>query len=274
MKPHLPLAPVRCALITDSHLGPSRDSELHGHRPYDRLRQALRTIAELPTAVDLVLHCGDLSQDRSPESYALAHELVRELLRDTGVPVYFLMGNHDSVELLHREFAVPVRTYPDKAMSADFSFTVGHQRFVVLDSWHANTHDPLGFVTASQLVWLEETLGESTAAGEKAVVCVHHAPIPTGSPWLDANMIITNGEDLHRLLARYSPAVGIVVHGHLHRAMTVVRDGVVYAGAPSVVWQYLWEPWRTEPEQDPLTPPMYTLLECFPDRIQLAAYPI
>ena len=270
MKPHPSAAPVRCALITDSHLGPNRNTSLYGHLPYDRLCQALRTIAGLPTPVDLILHCGDVSQDRSPESYAL----VRELLDEIGVTCRFLMGNHDSIELLHRELGVPLQSYPDKPVSADYAFSVRGQRFVALDTRHADTRDPLGFVTASQRAWLEEQLGEVKAAGGKAVICLHHAPLPTGSPWLDANMIITNGEELHRLLARSVSSVGLVVHGHLHRAMTMVRDGVVYAGAPSVVWQYLWEPWRTEPAQDPVTPPMYTLLECFADRIQLVAYPI
>ena len=273
MKPHLPTRPLRCALITDSHLGPSRDTALSGHRPYDRLQQTLRTIAELPTPVDLVLHCGDVSQDRSPESYALVRELFGTLLREMQIPCQFLMGNHDSLELLRREFGVPVRSYPDKEISADYEYTIGSQRFFMLDTRHQDTRDPLGFVTAGQLAWLEQRLVASTAEGSRAVVCLHHAPLPTGSPWLDANMIITNGEELHRLLARCASAVHVVVHGHLHRAITVIRDGVVYAGAPSVVWQYLWEPWRTEPAVDPVTPPMYTLLECFPDRVQLTAYP-
>ena len=261
---------ARCVQITDSHVAADRGFSLHGHTTYDALQRALDAIASLPYPPDCIIHTGDVSQDRSRESY----RHVRELVDGYPIPIYYLNGNHDDALLLHEELGVPVRSYPDKPTSADYRFRVGGQEFVVVDSWHPDSRDPLGYLSDHQLAWVDAALDELAERRERAVVCIHHAPMPTGSPWLDENMVITNGDALHAVLSRYRETVATVIHGHLHRALSVVRDGITYASSPSVVWQYLWEPWRQDPAPDSATPPMYTLVDCYADRVLLSFYPV
>ena len=258
----------RCVQITDSHIAADRAFSLHGHTTCDALGRVLDAIAALPEPPDCVIHTGDVSHDRSLDSY----RLIRDLVRDYPIPIYYVNGNHDDVHLLHSELGTPVRSYADKAMSADYRFTAGRQEFIALDSWHPELRDPLGFLSEDQLVWIEDQLRGLAERRGRAILCIHHVTLPVGSSWLDANMVITNGEALHALLVRYQHTIAAVIHGHLHRGMSIIRDGITYASAPSIVWQYRWEPWRSRPSADPDAPPMLTYIDCYEDRVQLSWY--
>ncbi len=259
---------ARIVQISDSHLGPDRDFTLYGFRPFDALERVVTALKSMLQPPDCIIHTGDMSQDRSRDSYALLNKIIA----DCPIPIYYLNGNHDSAELMHELLGVPVRSYPDKPVSVDYRLEIGGQPLLMLDSRHPDHRDPLGYLNRQQLAWLDSELAEIAVTGQRALVCIHHAPFPIGSPWFDANMILENGDELHPVLAARRLSVHAVIHGHLHRSMTIVRDGVVYAGSPSITWHYLWEPWRTAPATDPATPPMYTVIDCFADRVQLSHY--
>ena len=95
MQPHLTFVQ-----ITDSHLGPARDYSYFGHFPYRTLARAIDLINAMPQLPDFVVHTGDVSNDCSAESYALAAELLGRLR----VPLYLLSGNHDDRALLRRAY--------------------------------------------------------------------------------------------------------------------------------------------------------------------------
>jgi 3',5'-cyclic-AMP phosphodiesterase len=259
---------LRCAILSDSHLTGDPEFSLYGVRPHRSVARAIAYLTSLDEAIDCIVHLGDLAQDRRRESYRAAHAL----LRDCPIPTYFVAGNHDDANYLSEEFGTPLRSYPGKAVSADYTFRVRDHRFIVLDTWHPDEPDPRGRVTAEQLEWLDGEL--ASLAPERTVLFLHHLPLPMGSPWLDEHMIIANGDELHRVLAARRDRLHLVVHGHLHRGTTIVRDGVCYSGVPSVVWQYSWESWRSAPEPDLATPPSYSLLEFVGERCQLVHFPV
>lgn len=60
---------ARCVQITDSHVAAERGFSVHGHTTYD-------AIASFPHPPDCIIHTGDVSQDRSRESYRHVRELV------------------------------------------------------------------------------------------------------------------------------------------------------------------------------------------------------
>ena len=91
MQPHLTFVQ-----ITDSHLGPARDYSYFGHFPYRTLARAIDLINAMPQLPDFVVHTGDVSNDCSAESYALAAELLGRLRG----PLYLLSGNPDDRALL------------------------------------------------------------------------------------------------------------------------------------------------------------------------------
>ncbi len=79
-RPAAPRVTVRVATAGDIHAGREEDR--------DRLRQAFADVAE---RVDVILLAGDLTTHGEPEQGAL----VADAVRDVGVPVLAVLGNHD-----------------------------------------------------------------------------------------------------------------------------------------------------------------------------------
>jgi 3',5'-cyclic AMP phosphodiesterase CpdA len=236
--------------ITDSHLGPARDFEKHGVRPYDCLDRFVTLFNDMEPP-DFLIHTGDVSDDGSPASY----DLAREILARVNVPVYFVNGNHDSVATL-RDMMDPAATAhsadPDAPLS--YTFDVKGERFLVLDAFSETVPQPLGFMSESQLVFLRAEVESGTLP---LTVFVHYPPFPMGSPWLDEHMPITNGDALHAALLPARDRLRGVFGGHLHRPVQTVRDGITYCTAASVAFQYTWQRWEDLPLYDPATPPGY-----------------
>ncbi|UGA38629.1 metallophosphoesterase [Chromobacterium haemolyticum] len=87
---------MRAAQISDTHLFAEAGGQLMGYdtyREFDRVLEQLerRHAAEL----DAILVTGDISQDESAASY----ERFAQRLERTGLPVYWLAGNHDAAPL-------------------------------------------------------------------------------------------------------------------------------------------------------------------------------
>ncbi|MCA9707131.1 MAG: hypothetical protein KDK70_14865, partial [Myxococcales bacterium] len=91
-----------------------------------------------------------------------------------------------------------------------------------------------GRIGSAQLDWLARVLADH--ARTPTVVFVHHAPIPTGHPKMDA-MGLLDAEALERALAG-APWVRAVCHGHVHRDLEGHLGAVPVHGAPSTAFQF------------------------------------
>jgi 3',5'-cyclic AMP phosphodiesterase CpdA len=251
MQPHLTFVQ-----ISDTHIGASAAYRYHGLDPARHLEQAVAAINAFAQPPAFVLHTGDLSTDRSPESYALAARLLGALR----VPLYVVMGNHDDRALLRRHFDVPPSRLPGAGAPLDYTFEVQGEWFVVLDGWDPDVADPLGKLSAEQLSWLGE---QAAPDGPPLTVAIHYPLLEMGSPWLDAHMILTNGAALHEALLPARQRLRAVLGGHLHRPSQIVREGITYLSGPSTVLHYAWTPWESLPTVDAETAPGYNLLQYF-----------
>jgi len=213
MQPHLTFVQ-----ITDSHLGPARDYSYFGHFPYRTLTRAIDLINAMPQLPDFVVHTGDVSNDCSAESYALAAELLGRLR----VPLYLLSGNHDDRALLRKVLDAPPAPDGDPDAPLDYAFEVKGERFLALDGRTPEVRDPLGKLSAAQLARVR---AEAEADGPQLTVLLHYPPFPMGSPWLDENMPLVNGEELQAALLPAQHRLRGVFCGHLHHLFLRAEHG-------------------------------------------------
>ncbi|MBV8582347.1 MAG: metallophosphoesterase, partial [Candidatus Eremiobacteraeota bacterium] len=88
------------AQITDMHVR-RRGLMLH-HMPHVKrpLRRALAAIADWSERPACIVATGDLTQSGTPEEY----RTLREILRESEIPVFLVPGNHDRRDALRAGF--------------------------------------------------------------------------------------------------------------------------------------------------------------------------
>lgn len=237
-------SPLRIVQITDLHLKAKPGSRLWGADVDAGLSAVLDRIQEKHPAPDFILATGDLVGD-DPEAY----DRMRELLKPLGTPVYCLPGNHDFPALMGQVLRRgPVRK--------ERYLTAGNWQFVLLDSSFPGTPD--GHLAYDELALLDTVLAAHPEL--HTLVCLHHNPVPTDTPWLDT-MTVSNGAALFAVLDRH-PRVRAVVWGHIHGAFDARRGSVRLLGTPATCVQF--KPRVPEPRVDDL-PPGYRWFECHPD---------
>lgn len=167
------------------------------------LKTAVAAVAALDPAPDAVVVTGDLADTGDPREYAL----VRELLEPLAMPVHVLPGNHDDVAALEAAFGRPV----------EYAVDAGPLRLVAVDT--TIPAEDGGRIPVDRLA---ARLNDA----KPTIIAMHHPPLTTGVPAMDALGIPhTDRAALAELLARH-PQVKRIVSGHVHRAMAGALGGV------------------------------------------------
>ncbi len=212
---------IRILQFTDTHLHADPGRELYGVNTDQSLSHVLDKSAEEHPAPDLILLTGDLVHDGSIDGYARLEQHIGRL----GVAAYSLAGNHDAPATMTRLF----RGQP-----------VHYRDFVVIGGWRLvflNSHLPgsdAGELGTDQLAHLESLL--ASAHGQHVLLCLHHQPVPIGSPWIDS-IGLRDAASLWQVVQRYAVVRGIL-WGHIHQAYTGEKHGVRLIGSPSTCMQF------------------------------------
>jgi 3',5'-cyclic-AMP phosphodiesterase len=211
-----------------------------GCDPVSALAAAVEAVQALRPRPDAVLVSGDLAEHAEDGEY----DQVRELLAPIDAPIHVLAGNHDDRAALRRHFDVPgVNGEP-----VQYAAELGPLRLVVLDTTRPG-EDP-GALDEERLSWLDAELESAPEA--PTVLAMHHPPLITGIPVLDA--IGLPARDCRALAAVVDrhPQVRRLVAGHMHRAITAVLAGRAVLAVPSTYMQarldFLAERLETVPE--------------------------
>ena len=226
--------------FTYTHLLGTPGAAVRGVATDTTLVRCLKHARRLHPSPRALLLTGDLVQD-DPTGYAR----VREHFAGSGVPVHVLPGNHDLPADLRAALAGPPFVH-------DLANRYGSWLVVMLDSTVSGANH--GHLLVDELERLDQTLVQN--AGANALVCLHHHPVPHGSPWLDA-LMLDNAPELFEVLARH-PQVRGLLWGHVHQALDGVRGHVRLMGTPSTCMQF-------EPDADEFNvdsrPPAYRWLQ-------------
>lgn len=211
---------MRLLQFTDTHLPGTPGVAVRGVATDATLAHCLAHARRHHPPPQALLLTGDLVQDDS-NGYAR----VREHFAGAGVPVHCLPGNHDLPAELRAALADPPFVH-------DLANRYGDWLIVMLDSTVAGANH--GRLSAAEMTRLDAALTRNADA--HALVCLHHHPVPHGSPWLDA-LMLDNAPDLFAVLERH-PRVRGLLWGHVHQPLDAMRGVMHLMGTPSTCMQF------------------------------------
>ncbi len=184
---------------------------------------AIARVQGLTPAPDLVLLTGDLVDTGAAAEY----QQLAALLAPLAMPIYAIIGNHDSRDAL-RATPGPIRPI---AAEGDWRGVVEGWplRLVLVDS--VCDGQSAGVLGPDRLAWIDARLTEDR---RPTVLALHHPPFDTGlgGPDLPAEDLTRFG----RLMDRH-PHVERVLAGHIHRPVTVRLGHTIAMTAPSTAHQ-------------------------------------
>ena len=212
---------IRIVQITDSHVYGTADQQFKGMDTATSLEQVVNVVKQDTEVPDLILATGDLVHDPTTEAYSN----LRRILQSVQLPVFCLPGNHDRPAMMDDLLNTGT-------LSTCKSISCGEWEFCLLDSVLEDNEK--GYLGAAELEFLQTRLAVSTA--EYMVICLHHQPLPIGSPWMD-EMKVGNGDDLLQMI-RGKPQVKCVLWGHIHQEFTSQLGQVLMLGSPATSIQF------------------------------------
>ncbi|UUX51181.1 phosphodiesterase [Nisaea acidiphila] len=202
--------------ITDTHFVPG-DALLYGTSPKKRLAQAVDLIRRFHGDAEAVLLTGDLAHHGEEGAY----ETLKEVLAPLDMPVFLMMGNHDS--------RAPFRkVFPDMPESdggfVQFAFDVAGARVICLDSLNDEPGDHEGRLCDKRLSWLDRELGKAPS-DKPVILAVHHPPFDLGIPAMD-KIKLRDGAALFEVLQKRRPDQ--MLFGHVHRPIAGHWRGIPF----------------------------------------------
>lgn len=210
------------AQISDPHLRPAGQLYEGLVDSNALFAAALRHLAALRPQPDVVVLTGDVVDEGLDAEYAVA----RAMLAKVGPPLVVLPGNHDMRDAFRHAFS-DHPYLPASGPLHSLRDDLGPVRIVGLDVTVPGEHH--GLVAPEAAAWLDAALARDPA--RPTLVMMHHPPIATGVPYLDA-YACREGHRLAEVVARY-PAVERILCGHVHRFMTSRFGGTLLCTAPS-----------------------------------------
>lgn len=230
------------AQITDHHLTESEDGLLRGFSTWRSYRAVLRHIADhVAERIDFIVSMGDLVDPAPDSSY---QKVLAALGADpagarapgplrvsaeglSGMPMYFLPGNHDDLGAMMRVL------FPASPAMERMNVTFEHDgvRFICLD-WGREAD-------ARSTPELYEFVNDNLAGGAPSVILTHHPVAPVGVQWLDN--FLAPGLDRFWSAVRGKNVLGILA-GHVHMTTEKVVEGVPACTLRSTAFQFAPEP--------------------------------
>jgi len=240
---------IRFVHISDTHLGTTPNHIQYGRNTYQDAKAMVDFINhDLEFDPDFVLHTGDVLN----EPDANASKLAADLFKTLRFPARYVVGNHDDRDLMRADLL----GHPPTDGPLCYDFHVEDFHFIALDS--RGEIDPQGFISADQLDWLGQTCRESNA--QSLVILVHHLPLHLGVKWIDRDMRIMNDDAFFDVLLPHRERLRGIFFGHIHRATTGFRDGILCSASASTFMQFEMNPDDEKAQFDVNAPAGYAIV--------------
>lgn len=231
--------------LTDTHLPSGKAETLFGIDTAASLARVVALARQRAEPVDAILATGDLGHDCGEAGY----RRLAALLEPLRAPIWWLPGNHDDLQAM-------ARVLPEATGYGAGALLAGQWQILLLSSRLPGSDG--GLFDASELARCDRQLRRHPQ--RPALVCLHHHPVPVGSPWMD-RLMLANARQFFAVIDRH-PQVRGIVWGHIHQAFEGSRKSVALLGTPSTCVQFA-------PHSEHLAldtrPPGYRCLALHPD---------
>lgn len=235
------------AQVTDTHCRPEGET-VQGVDSNAMLEACVADLGLCRPVPGAIVVTGDLTDCGLEAEY----QAIRRRLARLGPPVYVIPGNHDRRENLRAAFAGE-GYLPSEGDKLCYAADLGPLRLLALDSLvPGQEHGEIG---ERQLAWLEARLAE--APGRPSVVAVHHPPIVTGMPGMDAIGLV-DAAALGQVVGRHRNVLRIL-SGHHHRPIQALWHGTLASVCPGTAHQVHLDLEPERPARVILEPPAYQL---------------
>jgi 3',5'-cyclic AMP phosphodiesterase CpdA len=215
------------AQISDFHVSGGPGGHARNADAAAFLARAVEHVNGLDPRPDLVLATGDLCDPGVEEDYVV----LRALLARLELPAFLIPGNHDDRALLRKAF--PDHDYlPGSGPFLHYVLDDYPLRLIGLDT--VLPGDDGGLMCAERLAWFADRLAE--APQRPTFVFMHHPPVTTGLPFIDA-INCDGGAAFGRIVAA-NRQIEAVVCGHVHRPIVLAWNGTMVVTAPSTCYQF------------------------------------
>ena len=125
---------IRFIHTADAHIdSPLKGLEAHDGAPVDALRGATRQAFEnltqlaIDQSIDFIVIAGDI-YDGDWKDYSAALFFRRQMvrLRDRGIPVYMIVGNHDAASVISKKLNLPENVHVFSTRTTESKEVAGH----------------------------------------------------------------------------------------------------------------------------------------------------
>ncbi len=220
---------LKIGLVTDIHNGPDMDTRI-GSQAIPMLTRFVAAMRRFQP--DIIIDLGDRINDVSVAEDRARIQAVRDHLTSVGVPVLFLYGNHDLINVK------PEEQRRILAKKGDYeSLDCKGFHLILLNSQDPTIEGVGGTISETQIGWLQEDL--RTSVGPTLVFC--HHPLneqDSRGHWYFGDhqryALAVNRERARALLER-SARVRAIFHGHMHWNHVSVSNGMAYITVESLI---------------------------------------
>ena len=214
--------PFSFVQVSDSHIGFGKDPNPDARVTFREAVAKIKALLERPA---FIIHTGDVSQLSRPAEFDDADQILKE----AGVPTFFVPGEHDMLDegqgqAFHTRFGS--KTLGDGWYSFDHSGV----HFIGLITVKELKGGGQGHLGVDQLAWLRKDLSGRSAS--QPLVVFTHIPLWTiYEPW---GWGVDDAEPALALLRRFGSVT--VLNGHIHQVQQKVEGNITFHTARSTAF--------------------------------------
>ena len=208
--------------LSDSHIGFAKAANPDARATF---REAIAKVLALPQKPDFIIHTGDITQLSRDDEFDDAEQMLRE----TGIPLFFVPGEHDMLDPDGGK-AFLDRFGKGARGSGWFSFDHRGVHFVGLVNVADLKPGGMGNLGAEQLLWLQRDLA-GLSSSTPIVVFAH---IPLWTVYAEWGWGTDDSEQALRLLKRFGSVT--VLNGHIHQITQKVDGHIAFHTARSTAF--------------------------------------
>ena len=215
-------APFTFVQVSDSHIGFNKPPNADARAT---LREAIAKVKALPNRPDFMIHTGDVSQLSRDDEFDDADQILKE----AGLPVFFVPGEHDMLDPDGGK-AFLTRFGKNSRGAGWYSFDHRGVHFVALVNVADLKPGGMGNLGAEQLNWLKADL----AGRSSSTPIVVFAHIPLWTVYADWGWGTDDAAEALKLLARFGSVT--VLNGHIHQITQKVEGRIAFHTARSTAF--------------------------------------